>query len=67
VTPTERFYQHRLQEELVWLRLHVRYDLTEEDALEYLRSQCGFANGACRYVASDYCRLDCPFRPEVLS
>lgn len=64
MTPAERFLAHRLQEELVWLRLHVRDDLTEEDALVYLRNQCGFVGGTCRYVASLYCRVDCPFRPE---
>jgi hypothetical protein len=66
MTPTERFYQHRLHEELIWLRLHVRYDYTEAEAMAYLHDQCGFTNGTCRYATSDYCVLDCPFRPETL-
>jgi hypothetical protein len=64
MTPAERFLAHRLHEELVWLRLHVRDELTEAEALAYLRDQCGFAHGWCRYATSDYCVLDCPFRPE---
>lgn len=61
-----RFLQHRVHEELVWLRLHVDPQATEADALDYLRAQCGFHNGRCQYAPSDYCRLDCPYRPEDL-
>ena len=62
----ERFLRHRLREEWAWLRQHHDPQATEADALAYLRSQCGFAPGACRYQATDYCLDDCPFRPEDL-
>lgn len=62
----ERFLKHRIQEELLWQRVHTDPHATETDALAYLRSQCGFDQGGCRYATSDYCVLDCPFRPERL-
>lgn len=60
----DRFLAHRLHEEWVWMRGNIDPHATEADALAYLRSQCGFDDGGCAYAPSDYCRLDCPFRPE---
>lgn len=64
MTPQERFLAHRVGEEWLWLRLNANAQATREDALEYLRSQCGYHNGHCRYVTSAYCEIDCPYRPE---
>lgn len=59
-----RFLQHRVHEELAWLREHVDVQTTEAEAMAYLRSQCGWEDGTCRYVASEYCELDCPFKED---
>jgi hypothetical protein len=61
-----RFLAHRLHEELAWMRAQLDPDSTEAEAMAYLRDQCGYSNGGCRYWVSDYCALDCPFRPEDL-
>lgn len=58
-----RFLQHRLREELAWERTRDP-QATEDDAMQYLHDQCGWENGTCRYAMSEYCALDCPFRPE---
>lgn len=62
----ERFLTHRVHEELLALRVHANPAATEADALAYLRDQCGWQEDTCRYATSEYCRLDCPLRPETL-
>lgn len=59
---TVRFLMHRLYEELIWLR-QLDLTMTLDDAMAYLRDQCGFVGPDCRYARSEYCVLDCPFRP----
>lgn len=63
----ERFLLHRVAEEWIWIKLHTDPDATEADVLAYLRSQCGLTEPRqCRYAPSEYCVLDCPYRPEDL-
>lgn len=60
----ERFLRHRVREELAWLRDKVDIAATEEDALAHLRDQCGYTVAGCRYEASEYCEIDCPFKED---
>lgn len=62
-----RFLTHRVQEELRWQRLHADPHTTEADVMQYLHDQCGWHDGHCRQAASEYCVMDCPFRPEDLA
>ena len=61
-----RFLRHRRDEELLWLRLNVDPQATDDDAMAYLQNQCGRQDQRCRFAQSDYCERDCPFRPEDL-
>jgi hypothetical protein len=58
----DRLLQHRIAEELEWMRDNMEGDITEQDALDHLVAECGQTrDGDCLLAGSEYCDFECPF------
>ena len=61
----DRFLAHRIRSTWQWMQDNFDDDdeVTEEDALDYLREECGQTpDGGCLLAGSEQCDFECPFR-----